>query len=549
MKARGLERERTVAENVLETERYDFAAKYMAVCDLHSLARTSPEIINSKTISVLEGVLKDSGLSRQTQSFFVYKEAADALASIIVRAIGEPLADQAISALKAVLGTAAGNAQRAATEALGALPVSVHGPKVSEDSIENIPRVEWPEILEERGIKIHDAPAVIGRSLVVGIDKENRLLVVKLACAQDSFRSIYREAAWMEHLSSGDYSFPVRFNIPVAIKINGSYIFRLEDRPAEISDRIDLHPDGYAICFIAPEDYFNYPNDHRTEKRLTMEKFREVMFRDAWLLGKLTSLGIVHSAPIPLFHNRVQRDRRTDNGLYEWPRGGRLDRWLDSCCYPNFGLTGIRDFEHLVAFEGLSRNLYRYIGTHILSLLLVTGSYFRNKDQGRVGLDGQGRPVDARDLFDKEFLKELIQGIFLGYYHGFAGRELRDELPFDFDELSSRMIEEMGVDRHMEEVLRVVDQEQMTDEQFRDFLRERGCSDEEVRRLKKGSEDIIIHTGPHLGGFNQRISLPELIESAGIISALCMVGRYRQEKFAEPSSLPLFATHSSASLH
>jgi len=549
MKDRGLERERTVAENVLETEGYDFAAKYMALCDLHSLARTDPEIINSKTISVLEGVLKDSGLSRQTQSFFVYKEAADALASIIVRTVGEPLADRAISALKTVLGTAAGNAQRAATEALGSLPVSVRGPKVSEDSTENIPQVGWQEILEEKGIKIHDAPAVIGRSLVVGIDDENRLLVVKLACAQDSFRSMYREAAWMEHLSSGDYSFPVRFNIPVAIKINGSYIFRLENRPAKISDRIDLHPDGYAICFIASKDYFNYPNDHRTERRLTMEEFREVMFRDAWLLGKLTSLGIVHSAPIPLFHNRVQRVRRADNGLYEWPRGGRLDRWLDSCCYPNFGSTGIRDFEHLVAFEGLSQNLYRHIGTHILSLLLVAGSYFRNKDQGRVGLDEQGRPVDAQDLFDKEFLKELIRGIFLSYYHGFAGRELSDELPFDFDELSSRMIEEMGVDRHMEEVLRVVDQEQMTDAQFKDFLRERGRSDEEIRRLKRGSEDIIIHTGPHLGGFNQRISLPELIESAGIISALCIVGRYWQEKFSEPASLPSFAAHSSASFH
>ena len=549
MKDRGLERERTVAEDVLESERYDFAAKYMAVCDLHSLARTAPEIINSKTVSVIEGVLKDSGLSRQTQSFFVYKEAADALASIIVRALGGPLAAMAISALKALFGTAAGNAQRAATEALGSLPVSVRGPKVSEDSIENIPRVGWPEILKEMGIKIHDAPAVIGRSLVVGIDEENRLLVVKLACAQDSFRSIYKEAVWMEHLSSGDYSFPVRFNIPVAIKINGSYIFRLEDRPARIPDKIDLHPDGYAICFIAPEDYFNYPNDHRAEKRLTMEEFREVMFRDAWLLGKLTSLGIVHSAPIPLFHNRVQRNRRTDNGLYEWPRGGRLDRWLDSCCYPNFGLTGIRDFEHLLAFDGPSRNLYRYIGTHILSLLLVTGSYFRNKDQGRVGLDGQGRPVDARDLFDKEPLKELIRGIFLGYYHGFAGRELSEDLPFDFDELSSRMIEEMGVDHHMEEVLRVVDQEQMTDEQFRDFLRARGYSDKEIGGLKRGSEDIIIRTGPHLGGFNQRISLPELIESVGIISALCIVGRYRQEKFAEPASLPLFAAHSSASLH
>ncbi|NVM23690.1 MAG: SidJ-related pseudokinase [Desulfobacterales bacterium] len=533
-----LERQRTVAENVLETDCYDFTAKYMAVCDLHSLVKTNHEIINSKTVSALKGVLKDSGLSRQKQSFFVYKEAADALASVIVRTIGEPMADRAISALKAVLGTAAGNAQRAATEALGSLPVSVHGPKISEDSTEDIPQVEWQEILKEVGVKNHGAPVVIGRSLVACISKENRLLVVKLACAHDSFRTLCRETLWMEHLSSEAYSFPVRFSIPMAVKINGSYVFRLEDRPVKIHDRPDLHPQNYAICFVAPEDYFNYPNGYRTQSRPTMEEFREVMFRDAWLLGKLASLGIVHSAPIPLFHNRVQRGRRADNGIYEWPRGGRLDRWLDSCCYPNFGPTGIRDFEHLVAFEGSGRNLYQHIGAHILSLLLVTGSYFRNKDRGRVGLDGQGRPVDARDLFDKQFLKEVARGIFLGYYHGFVGRQLCGELPFDLVELSSRMIEEMGVDRHMEEVLRVVDQEQMTDEQFRDFLRERGYSDNEMGGFKRGSEDIIIRTGPHLGAFNQRISLPELIESVGIMSALCIVGKYRQEKSSEPASLP-----------
>jgi hypothetical protein len=368
--------------------------------------------------------------------------------------------------------------------------------------------------------------------LVVGIDKENRLLVVKFACAGDSYRSIYREAVWMEHLSSGGYSFAVRFNIPVAVKIDGSYVFRLENRPVGIPDRIDLHPEGYAICFIAHKDYFAYPNEHRPERRLTMEGFKEVMFRNAWLLGKLTFLGIVHSAPIQLFHNRVQRGRREDHGLYEWSRGGRLDRWLDSCCYPNFGITGVRDFEHLIGFNGLSRELYRYIGAQIFSLLLVAGSYFRNKDRGRFGLDGQGNPVDARDLFDKQFLMELVQEISLSYYHGFVGTEFAGKVPFDFGELTSRMIDEMGVDRHMEEVLRVVDQKQMSDKEFSKFLGERGYSEDEIKGFKKGVEDITIYTGPHLGGFNERISLPELIESAGTMAALCIAGRYWRENFS-----------------
>jgi hypothetical protein len=94
------------------------------------------------------------------------------------------------------------------------------------------------------------------------------------------------------------------------------------------------------------------------------------------------------------------------------------------------------------------------------------------------------------------------------------------------------MIEEMGVDRYMEEILRVVDQKEMSDEGFRKFLGERGYSEDQMRGFKKGVEDITIYTGPHLGGFNERISLPELIESVETMSALCIVGRYYRENFS-----------------
>jgi hypothetical protein len=533
MNVRDFERERTTLENALEAKGLDFTATYLAVRDLHELIRTHPETIRSETIQVLEGVVKNSGFSRQTQAFFLYKEAAGALTSIIVHTISECLAVEAISVLKNLLGKAVGDAQRAAAHALGCLPVSIHGPQVSEEPIDDAPRVKWEEILEERGMRNCNAPALVGRSLVVSFDKENRLLVVKLACTEHCLQHMYREALWMEHLCSGGYAFSARFDIPVAIKIRGSYVFKLENMPAGMPEGTNRHPEGYAIGFVAHKDYFAYPNEHTTERRLTTEGFREVMFRNAWLLGNLTFLGIIHSAPIPLFHNRVQRNRRGDHGLYEWPRGGRLDRWLDSCSYPNFGITGIRDFEHLISFKGLSRRLYHDVGTQIFSLFLVAGSYFRNKDMGKVGLDGQGNPVDARDLFDKQFLTELVQGISLSYYHGFVGTEFIGKVPFDFDELASRMIDEMGVDRYMEEILRVVDQKQMSDEAFRKFWTERGYSENEIEGFKRGVQDISILTGPHLGGFNERISLPELIECIGTISALCIAGRYWRENFSE----------------
>lgn len=530
-----VETERTTIENALKAKGLDFAATYLAVRDLQELIQTHPEIIRSETIQTLKGVINNVVFSRQTQSFFLYKEAADTLTSIIFHTISEPLAEEGISVLKNLLGTAVGDAQRATAQALGSLPVSISGPQVSEETTGDTPCVQWQDILEEKGITNGNAPALIGRSLVVALDNENRLLVVKLACTEHGLHHMCREAAWMKHLCSEGYAFSVRFDIPMAIKIRGSHVFKLENMPVRMPEGTDLHPEGYATGFIAHRDYFAYPNEHRRKRRLTKEVFREVMFRNAWLLGKLTSSGIVHSAPIPLFHNRVQRDRRVDHGLYEWPRGGRLDRWLDSCCYPNFGVTGIRDFEHLIAFKGPSRRLYHYVGAQIFSLLLVAGSYFRNKDVGRVGLDGQGNPVDARDLFDEQFLAELVQGISLSYYHGFVGTEFTGKLPFDLDELASRMIDEMGVDRYMEEILRVVDQEQMSDEEFKRFLAERGYSENEINSFNKGVQDITIHSGPHLGGFNERISLPELIESIGAVSALCIAGRYQRENFSRSS--------------
>jgi hypothetical protein len=75
----------------------------------------------------------------------------------------------------------------------------------------------------------------------------------------------------------------------------------------------------------------------------------------------------------------------------------------------------------------------------------------------------------------------------------------------------------------------VADQKEMSEGDFRAFLMERGLESQEVDRLKKGDEDIVIDSGPHLGGFNDSISLPELIESVGTMSAFCIAGRFRQE--------------------
>jgi hypothetical protein len=243
----------------------------------------------------------------------------------------------------------------------------------------------------------------------------------------------------------------------------------------------------------------------------------------------MTGKGMIHEAPIPLFHNRTQRLRREDQGRYQWFRSGRLDQWLDSCSFPNLGLSGLRDFEHLESFSGESRILYRHIGSHILSLMLVAGSHFRCRDKANVGLDENGQPVDARWLFDRQMLKSMVADVFENYFTGFTGTSPAPTLPVDLNHLAVRMIEEMGVDRHMTELLRRVDQEHMTDAGFLDFLRQRGYDPDRLDGVIRGEKDILIPSGPHLGDFNRQISLPELIECTAAMSAVCMAGRFRAE--------------------
>ena len=87
-------------------------------------------------------------------------------------------------------------------------------------------------------------------------------------------------------------------------------------------------------------------------------------------------------------------------------------------------------------------------------------------------------------MHEKDFLKDLIYKIFSNYYRGFVSLDFQGGFPIDMEAFVSRMIDEMGVDRHMEEILRPADQNEMTDEEFKSFLRRRGFSIEEIRSFR-----------------------------------------------------------------
>ena len=409
---------------------------------------------------------------------------------------------------------------------------------------DDLHEVSWEDILRRAAIK-EATPRFVNRSLVSEIDHD-QVLVVKCMRPQDSLEDLSNEVKWMLYL--GGLSFKRRFVIPEPLTFKGAYLFKLSNLPIDKPKDLRLHRKRYAICFIVHKDYFSYPNSPRLAEGLSSAQIKEVMTRCAYLLGKLTSLGVIHKDIIALFHSRVQAQRRLDKGRYCWWQGhvGRLDRWLDSCDWPNLGLSGIRDFEHFMSFRGSLQELFHHVGNHLLGLFLVTGSYFRNKDRTRVGLDRNKRPVDTWDLFDRALLRKIIEGIICSYHEGLTGKRwFQEAFLFDFELLTERMVEEMGTDHHMVEKLRTRDQKEMSTSAFREVLRNGGYSEDEMDRFKQGAEDIDIMTGPHLGEFNGEISLPEMMDLIRKVAVLCTLhgfigsGRSLRKSFKGKQKQPL----------
>jgi len=531
MKVKGMHRDLVTSENYLLNSCMDFSATYMAVSMLEHDLSKNVSLSSSKTVKALHNVIIKSVHSSQRQSYFLYRKAAKTLSFLASACENPELAAESIKRLKHIVANSLGPSHRAATEALGSLPLKIKKPSLKEKGIHKVASVRWDDLCPRTGLNEDCDMKCIGRSLVFSIAND-LLFVIKLSRSDVESTGLNREALWMEYFQSAKYDFPIKFDIPIPLRFEETHLFKLTDSPNWLKKKLMINMDS-AIGFMVHPDYFIYPNPLLDEERVSWNSFMEMMRRNAWLLGRLASMGIVHTAPIPLFHNRVQRHRRRDEGYYEWPRGGRLDRWLMSCRYPNFGKSGVRDFEHFEAVSGSSPKFYRLIGNHFMSIILICASYFRNHHPERIGFDKMGYPVDVRDLFCPDSMQELIEASFNSYYEGFTGRRIDGRLPVDFDNFVLRSIDEFGVDQYMEEIFRATDQQEMNDDEFNEFLLERGFTGNTINGLSKGLEDIAIMTGPHLGGFNQRISLPELIHFTGTAASYCISDRYKVDQNLE----------------
>ena len=117
--------------------------------------------------------------------------------------------------------------------------------------------------------------------------------------------------------------------------------------------------------------------------------------------------------------------------------------------------------------------------------------------------------------------------------HIFAGSQkpgMNPTLTADVDRLVASLIDQMGVDRHMREVMRIEDQNRMSASMFSDFLARHRLQAESATKIEKGRADIEVRSGPHLGEFNGPISVPELTSFLRAGSAAIVAGRYREQK-------------------
>ncbi len=514
----------TDAETRLLNQELDFSASYMAIKTLNLRVERSPHRVTDQTVGALVSVIRSNRFDTQKQALFLFRESAETLVSILTRVKGRP-GSMVIPELQKILVTSLGHRHRAVAEALGSLPLSIQAPSIRETADTDFCALPFQGIMDRLSIDGEAELTWRGRSLTAPA-RNGRTGVIKFVKTGEDPFALTGETGWMDFFESASPFSLTEFDIPRPVKHKGISLFKITDIPQKVSLPENLHPERFAIVFSAAKEYYDYPNEPL--HAITPLELSEVLGRNARLLGSTAAMGIVHTAVIPLFHNRVQQNRREDGGIYDWERSGRLDRWLESCRHPNFATSGLRDFEHFASIRHIKR-LHHHIGSHLLSLILVAGSFFRNRCPEKQGKDSRGNPVDARQLFDPSLFEEAIVCSMNAYYLGFTEIATPPTFARPPAGFVDSLIDEMGVDRHMEEVLRVDDQNRMDPDQFELFLRERGLPREEIALYEQGKAEISLETGPHLGGFNQGISVPQLIDYIFTCASLMVCGRYIKE--------------------
>ncbi|OPY51738.1 MAG: HEAT repeat protein [Methanosaeta sp. PtaU1.Bin112] len=309
--------------------------------------------------------------------------------------------------------------------------------------------VDYGDLLAQYGA---GKPERMGRTILAPV--KNGFLALKLSLHPGEEIALSTESK----LQGSLLNLPLQSLLPHPLQ--GT--FRVKGLPEHL--RMDQEPrDPIAIGYIAGDRYFTYLND----RQLSIEQLHEGLLRCAIDLAELSGCGLIHTSLIALFHKR--RDRPCEDTGYCWQKkvAGRIERWMDSCRYPNLRLSGIADLEHIEVFREISPEKLQYhIGGQLLSMSLILASYFRN-----------------RGHCDCDALKSILRDCFVEYLRTLSISPPELDEVIDWDRLAAAMAEEMELDR---------------------------CA--------AGSEP-----GQHLGRVHGPFPVPELIRTIHITSAFCVL--------------------------
>jgi hypothetical protein len=430
--------------------------------------------------------------------------------------------------------------RRAAIAVVSKWEPAIQGPPVVLNR-SSLPEMTLAGLLDRVGGG--ECRAIGTRSLRVDLkNRPDECLFIKTVPPGDDVSGLLRECFWVEHLGQIRAERPwgdARFDIPTLLDMEGPKIFALSSRgiPLSMGNVRESRP---AIGLVVSHEYFDYANSPPLDSS-GRERLTEVLSRGSYLLAVLLSRGIIHCDVIPLFH----RNLRQPPTSFRWWLGGRICRWQAFCRYPNIGRTGIRDFEHLISWkndpapEGYSGPgaIYKLIGAHILSLLLLAGSALRGTGDENFASAADGRTsADFRSRFDPSFLRQLLRNVLESYYRGLTGLECPFWRSIDCNRLAATLRDVMGRDLRMWSRFRKEDQVTVRIDEFRNILRAGGYAAEINTCVEKGRHDLYLIDGPHLEEGPREEMPAEIRRAVEVAAAICVMGLLGKEGFGRPTA-------------
>jgi len=274
-------------------------------------------------------------------------------------------------------------------------------------------------------IRQHNAghPQRMGRTLIAPINRG--FLALKMCVNPGDESRLLHEICMQEYLKKlpGLQGLSVESTLPCPLK----GIYRIREIPRHLREGI-CAAEPHAIGYIAGREYFAYVN----EPQHSIQVMRRSLLVCARDLARLTGMGLIHASLMPLYHRRGDGSEEDDGYCWQRKVAGRLEKWLESCRYPNLRLSGLADYEHLEVHQDIQpQRLQSHIGRHLFSLSLLLASYLKNSGQ-----------------LEENTLKSILEECFIQYYSTLARDPPGLDEAVDWDLLAGQMVEEMGSNKY-----------------------------------------------------------------------------------------------------